>query len=71
MKRTKTSISVKILKCSDKDYWYADKIGQTLKVNYMIGNDFRCWHPDGLSSYLVLREDCEIVRVGDVENLIE
>lgn len=56
MEENKTYI--KIIKCSNQNYWYKDMIGKILLVNYMIGNDFRCWHPDGISSYLVLNEDC-------------
>jgi hypothetical protein len=53
---------IKVTKCSNDKYWYKDLVGETLELNYMIGNDFRCWNPKNMStSYLVLNEDCEVV----------
>ena len=53
---------VKVTKCSNTTYWYNEMVGSTLKVNYKIGSDFRCWHPTKNSSYLVLNCDCKIIN---------
>ena len=52
-------LKVKIIKCSNENYWYKDKIGETFDVYDVIQGDYRL--KVGLRAFLVLKEDVEII----------
>lgn len=52
---------VKLIKCSDKSYWYSNRIGQTFPVikDNMLGKD---WYKIFGQNFLLRREDCEDIE---------
>lgn len=59
---------VKIIKCSDSDYWYRDRIGETFTV-YDYGNKkfYGCPKED---SFINL-EDCEVIIEKIIKEIID
>jgi hypothetical protein len=53
-------MKAKIIKCSNPDYWYADKIGQVFNVYDRIQGDYRL--KIGMSVFCVLDGDIEIIK---------
>jgi len=50
---------IKIIKCSNSEYWYADKIGEIYDVYDIVFGDYRVKQEVG--AYCVLNEDVELL----------
>ena len=53
-------MKAKIIKCSNPDYWYANKIGQIFNISDRIQGDYRL--KVGMSAFCVADEDIEIIK---------
>ena len=58
---------VKVIKYSDKDYWYSNKIGKTYKVIDHPGSDYECAKKTG---HFLKKSDCEIVEGEMIDKLV-
>ena len=60
-------MKVKIIKCENPEYWYADKIGEVFEVEEW---DIRNYKKFG-SCDLIIKSDCEIVENDTQEKIIK
>lgn len=57
--------AIKILRCSDPNLWYANKVGQTVPL-YADREDF--WSREDAGYYnIVFRKDAELVLINDTK----
>lgn len=54
-------LKAKIIKCSNPNYWYADKIGQIFYVYDRVQGNYRL--KVGMSAFVVVDEDIEIIKL--------
>lgn len=52
-------MKLKIIKCSNSEYWYADKIGQMFDVYDILQGTYRV--KQGMGAYCVLNKDVELL----------
>ena len=52
-------VKIQIIKCSNDQYWYIDKIGEIFTVYDIVQGDYRV--KQGLGAYCVLKSDCKII----------
>ena len=49
-----------IIKCSNKELWYAEKIGKTFEIADVFKNTYSVYY--GIGECQVLKKDCKIIR---------
>lgn len=53
---------IRIIKCSERTFWYRGRVGKILKVRSLDGSDYIVEGPDTESIYFVSIKDCEPVE---------
>lgn len=54
-------IELKILKCSDKNYWYSNLVGQTVPLLREYEDCYMSREPEGFAN-IVRKEDAEVIH---------
>lgn len=56
-------LSVKIISCFDKGYWYANKVGKIFQVRPAEGLvSYYMYSPSYLEDFYILKKDCEVIH---------